>query len=74
MDLLLLETVLAERGEPAYRARQIWRWTAQGAPGYDAMTDLPAELRTTLAARVPFSSLAVETQRESRDEIGRAHV
>jgi hypothetical protein len=23
-------------------ARQVWRWTATGACGYDAMTDLPA--------------------------------
>src|SRR3972149_3608897 len=26
MDLALLEQVLAARGEPAYRARQVWEW------------------------------------------------
>jgi len=62
-----LETVLAERGEPAYRAGQVWAWAARGAEGYDAMTNLPRPLREELAARVPFSTLTVETQRESKD-------
>src|SRR6201993_3160868 len=67
MDLTLLETTLRERGEPAFRARQVWEWTARGATGYDAMTNLPLALRRQLAATVPFSTLAVETERESRD-------
>ena len=28
-------------GEPAFRARQVWRWAANGAQGYEEMTDLP---------------------------------
>ena len=67
MDLALLEQTLRERGEPAFRARQVWEWTARGAAGYDAMTNLPRTLRQELAAAVPFSTLAVETERESRD-------
>ena len=67
MDLLLLERTLRERGEPAFRARQVWEWTAHGASGYDEMTNLPRGLRSELAAAVPFSTLAVETERESRD-------
>ena len=67
MDLSLLETTLRERGEPAFRARQVWEWTARGAQGYEAMTNLPRALRDELAAAVPFSTLAVETERESRD-------
>ena len=34
MDLELLTDALAERSEPAYRARQVWDWTAGGASGY----------------------------------------
>jgi len=67
MDLTLLETTLRERREPAYRASQVWEWTARGAAGYDAMTNLPRALRADLEAGVPFSTLTVETQRESRD-------
>jgi 23S rRNA (adenine2503-C2)-methyltransferase len=67
VDLKLLETTLARRAEPAYRARQVWEWTARGTDGYDAMTNLPRALREELARAVPFSTLAVETERESRD-------
>ena len=62
MDLARLDEVLAARGEPAYRARQVWRWAATGAASYEAMTDLPAALREALAGDVPFSSLAVEEE------------
>jgi 23S rRNA (adenine2503-C2)-methyltransferase len=67
MDLDLLEQTLQERGEPGFRARQVWEWTARGAAGYDAMTNLPRALREELATAVPFSTLEVETERESRD-------
>jgi 23S rRNA (adenine2503-C2)-methyltransferase len=67
MDLALLEQTLRERGEPAFRARQVWEWTAHGAPGYSEMTNLPRTLRADLEAAVPFSTLSVEAERESRD-------
>ena len=67
MDLALLEQTLRERGEPAFRAHQVWEWTARGTAGYDAMTNLPRALREELASAVPFSTLTVETERESRD-------
>ena len=67
MDLDLLERTLRERGEPAFRARQVWEWTARGAPGYAEMTNLPRALREELASAVPFSTLTVEAERESRD-------
>ncbi|HEV8686129.1 MAG TPA: 23S rRNA (adenine(2503)-C(2))-methyltransferase RlmN [Gaiellaceae bacterium] len=67
MDLALLERTLTDRSEPRFRARQIWAWTARGAKGYDAMTDVPAVLRDELDAAVPFSTLAVERQAEARD-------
>jgi 23S rRNA (adenine2503-C2)-methyltransferase len=65
VDLRLLEHALA--GRPAYRARQVWEWTARGAAGYEAMTNLPRALREELAAAVPFSTLTVETEREAKD-------
>src|SRR5690242_5267665 len=67
MDLELLERTLERRGEPAYRAAQVWEWTARGAAGYETMTNLPAALRAALHGEVPFSTLTVETQREARD-------
>jgi 23S rRNA (adenine2503-C2)-methyltransferase len=67
MDLELLDTTLAAAGEPAFRARQVWRWTANGAHGYDEMTDLPSALRGRLAADVPFSSLELVRDAHSAD-------
>jgi 23S rRNA (adenine2503-C2)-methyltransferase len=68
MDLELLERMLAELGEPAFRARQIWRWAANGVASYGDMTDLPKQLRATLAETVPFSTLTVETETHSRKD------
>jgi 23S rRNA (adenine2503-C2)-methyltransferase len=67
MDLQMLEQTLADRGEPAFRARQIWRWAAAGAAGYEEMTDLPAPLRDALARELPFSSLTLEREARSSD-------
>ena len=67
MDLALLDETLAAAGEPAFRARQVWRWASTGARGYDEMTDLPAALRERLAATVPFSSLTLADEAHSSD-------
>jgi 23S rRNA (adenine2503-C2)-methyltransferase len=67
VDLGLLDRTLADLGEPAYRARQVWEWTARGASSYDEMTTLPKALRSALSADVPFSTLEVVTERVSRD-------
>jgi 23S rRNA (adenine2503-C2)-methyltransferase len=67
MDLGLLEQALAAHGQPRFRARQVWEWAARGATGYAEMTNLPAELRETLHAQVPFSSLSVQDERRASD-------
>jgi 23S rRNA (adenine2503-C2)-methyltransferase len=67
VDLDLLERRVAELGEPAYRARQAWEWTARGAPGYEAMTNLPRALREALAQEVPFTTLEAEAEQRARD-------
>jgi 23S rRNA (adenine2503-C2)-methyltransferase len=67
VDVGLLESTLLELDQPAFRAGQVWSWAARGAAGYEAMTDLPKALREELAARVPFSTLTVEVQREASD-------
>src|SRR3954468_3838051 len=67
MDLELLDTTLADLGQPPFRAKQVWEWTAHGTAGYDAMTNLPAALREQLADRVPFSTLEVENEAHAKD-------
>jgi 23S rRNA (adenine2503-C2)-methyltransferase len=67
MDLNLLERTLEDLGEPGYRSRQIWRWAAQGADSFEAMTDLPLGLRSSLQEAIPFSSLKLEQELRARD-------
>jgi 23S rRNA (adenine2503-C2)-methyltransferase len=67
MDLSSLEQALDERGEPAYRVRQVWEWAARGASSYEEMTTLAKPLRAALTDAVPFSTLEVVTERQSRD-------
>ena len=67
MDLDLLQARLDAAGEPRFRAKQVWAWTARGAGRYDEMTDLPAALRARLADEVPFSSLTLEHESHARD-------
>ena len=67
MDRALLDTTLADAGEPAYRAAQVWEWVARGARSYEEMTNLPAALRERLAAAVPLSSLQLEAEARSDD-------
>jgi 23S rRNA (adenine2503-C2)-methyltransferase len=67
MDLKRLDELLTSRGEPSFRARQVWRWAARGCSGYSEMSDVPAELRAELADSLPFSTLTVAAQAEARD-------
>jgi 23S rRNA (adenine2503-C2)-methyltransferase len=67
VDFARLERFLGERGEPAYRAAQVWSWAARGAGGYEEMTNLPADLRRALHGEVPFSTLTVEREAKASD-------
>jgi 23S rRNA (adenine2503-C2)-methyltransferase len=67
MDLELLEKTLQDRGEPRFRAGQIWDWVARGAESYEEMTNVPAELREALETSVPLSSMSVEREALSTD-------
>ncbi len=67
MDLQLLDQTLADRGEPGFRAGQVWAWAAKGAGGYEEMTNLPVELREALARELPFSSLTLRSEARSSD-------
>ena len=60
-----LTSVFAELDEPAFRARQLWRWIyVRGARDFAAMTDLAKTLRTKLEARFVVA----------RPEVTRRHV
>ncbi len=57
MDLELLDRTLAAHGEPRFRARQVWEWTARGVAGYER-DDQPARSRCARRWRGRFRSRA----------------
>jgi 23S rRNA (adenine2503-C2)-methyltransferase len=63
-----LRAWLAARGHPAYRATQVVRrlWV-NPAPGFEAMTELPAALRAELAGSFDLPRLEVMTRQRSSD-------
>jgi 23S rRNA (adenine2503-C2)-methyltransferase len=67
VDLNRLDEILAARGEPAFRAGQVWEWLAGGAGSYRAMTNLPQSLRDQLEVELPISTLDVVREVKSVD-------
>ena len=61
-------TLLAERGQKPFRAKQIMRWIyGRGATSFAAMTDLAKDFREDLASWATISDWSPEAVEESRD-------
>ncbi|MBC8327346.1 MAG: hypothetical protein H8E31_01205, partial [Planctomycetes bacterium] len=59
---------MVEQGGKPFQGRIAARWVfRRGAVAWQQMTDLPAELRQTLAQREPLCRAAVEAVSESED-------
>lgn len=67
MDRAALTTLLAEWGQPAYRARQAIEAQRSGADGWSEVSTLPAALRERLEESLPFWALTPDARVESRD-------
>ncbi len=68
LDAAGIESLMAEYGEPRYRARQVVRWLyGRAARSYDEMTDVPAGLRARLAGRLPLPFPRIIERQVSRD-------
>lgn len=61
-----LEELLAQWGEPAYRARQVWDGLYLRRLPLERCTDLPATLRDRLAAELPLA-LDLRVEEAARD-------
>ena len=63
-----LETWLAERGAPAWRARGIQRWLLQRrAESFETMTDLPKGLRQELAEAFTILTTSIASHQQDPD-------
>ena len=88
LNMTELEELMAGLGHPGYRSKQVARWVFnKGVRSFEAMTDLPPDLRSTLAGLAWTGSLEVEGRQVSHTkdtvkylfrlpdlQIGRAHV
>lgn len=67
MTLAELSAAFSEMRLPKYRAEQVYRWAQQrGASSFSEMTDLPLELRTSLAERFELRSAELLLRRDSK--------
>ncbi len=61
-----LGALLSELGEPSFRKKQVFSWLHQGAGSFDAMTNLPKQLRQKLEERCYITNPVVERKQCSR--------
>jgi len=63
LERVALESALVDRGEGRFRARQIFGWIyRRGVTDLEAMTDLPKELRASLAAAFRLTTPQISTR------------
>jgi len=68
LDRAGLEALLADMGQPRFRAKQLERWLyGRGARSFDEMTDLSADLRDSLAGRLALPFPEVVKRQDSAD-------
>jgi 23S rRNA (adenine2503-C2)-methyltransferase len=68
LDRSGLEAALESRGHQRFRARQILRWIyRRGVTDVEAMTDLPRDLRATLASDFSLSTPEIAARERSSD-------
>ncbi len=63
-----LGAVLKELGQPAFRAKQVYRWLHKGVRSYEEMTNLPKPLRDTLEQHYPLCAPEVIRKQESQKD------
>ena len=69
MNLEELTAWLKERGEPAFRGKQIFKWLHQrGATSFDEMSDLSKALREKLSAQCSIGRLEVARKQMSQQD------
>ena len=60
-----LGALFKELGEPAFRAKQVYKWLHSGVRTYDEMTNIPQSLRKKLAEKFPICPPEVVRKQES---------
>lgn len=66
LNLSELSAIIAELGQPAFRAKQIYEWIHKKlVKNYDEMTNVPLSLRHKLKEKLPFPELDAVARKDS---------
>src|SRR5947209_10789049 len=69
LTLPQMQEWLLERGEPAFRAKQLYSWLYQRlVTDFSAMSNLPQSLRTRLAEEASIGPMIVRSEQHSKDD------
>ena len=63
-----LADILKELGQPAFRAKQVYKWLHSGVRSYEEMTNLPKKLRDDLAQKYPICPPTAVRKQESKKD------
>ncbi len=61
-----LEALLAEMGQPRFRAAQLFKWLQQGVEDFDEMTNIPKDLREKLRESCYIANVSIERRLVSK--------
>ena len=67
-NLMEMEALFKEMGQPKFRAKQVYTWLHKGICSYDEMTNLPKNLRDVLNEQHPFYTPEVVRKQESQKD------
>ena len=65
-NLIEMEALFKEMGQPKFRAKQVYTWLHKGVRSYDEMSNLPKALRDTLSQEYPIYTPQVVRKQESK--------
>ena len=68
MTLEEMEVLLKSKGQPSFRAGQVFSWLHKGVTSFDEMTNLPKALRETLEAECYITHPTVERKQVSAQD------
>lgn len=68
LDLPQMQALMAEEGQPAFRAKQIWNWIYQrGVTSFENMKNIPKDLRAILTEKFVIDRPKVMAEQKSSD-------
>ncbi len=68
MTLAEMGQVFKDLGQPAFRTKQVYTWLHKGVKSYEEMTNLPKNLRDTLAEKYPICAPRVVRKQQSQKD------